>query len=138
MLMPSVSHYMTKQPWTIERTASLADAHRLMREHKIRHLPVLDEGRLVGVVTQRDLHLLETIGDVDTNESTVEEAMTEHPFIVTGDTALDDVVEIMADHKYGSVIVMGRAGVEGIFTAVDACHVLADILRRDTAPDLTT
>jgi acetoin utilization protein AcuB len=100
-----------------------------MRQHQIRHLPVLEQGNLVGVVTQRDLHLLESVAEADLEASTVDEAMTEHPFIVTSDTALDEVLDIMADHRYGSVIVMGRAGVEGIFTATDACRVLADILR---------
>jgi acetoin utilization protein AcuB len=58
--------------------------------------------------------------------------MTERPFIVTGDTALEEVVAIMSEHKYGSVIVMGRDGVEGIFTAVDACRVLAEMLQRSS------
>jgi acetoin utilization protein AcuB len=117
MPIPAVSHYMQKQPITIERTASLAEAHRVMRQYQIRHLPVLDRDNLVGVVSQRDLHLLESVGEADVENSKVDEAMTEHPFIVTSDTALDEVLDIMADHKYGSVIVMGRAGVEGIFTA---------------------
>lgn len=130
MLMPSISRYMTLQPWTIERTASLADAHKLMREHQIRHLPVLDGGQLVGIVSLGDLHLLETIADFPLDTVKVEEAMTEHPFVVTSDIALDEVVEIMASKKYGSAIVMGHSGVEGIFTAIDACRALADALHR--------
>lgn len=136
MLMPAISHYMTPQPWTIGRKASLAEAHRVMREHQIRHLPVLDGGRLVGVVSQRDLHLLETIAEFPLEGVEVEEAMTPNPCIVTGDTALDEVVEIMADKKYGSVIVMGRGGVEGIFTTVDVCRAFADTLRRSVAESL--
>jgi acetoin utilization protein AcuB len=135
MLMPAVSRYMTAHPVTIERTATLAEAHRRMRDHAIRHLPVLDDGTIVGIVTQRDLHLLETIAAVDLDAVGVDEAMTEHPFVVTGDTALDEVVEIMASRKYGSVIVAGRNGVEGIFTSTDACRVLADVLHRAVAAD---
>jgi acetoin utilization protein AcuB len=128
MPIPAVSYYMQK-PITIERTASLADAQRVMRQYQIRHLPVLEGGNLVGVVTQRDLHLLESVGEADVENSKVDEAMTEHPFIVTSDAALDEVLDIMADHKYGSVIVMGHTGVEGIFTAADACRVFAEMLR---------
>jgi acetoin utilization protein AcuB len=131
MSMPSVSQYMTPQPFSIERTATLQEAHALMRKQLVRHLPVLESGKLVGVVSQRDLHLLETIGEVDLEEVRVEEAMTAHPFIVTGDMPLDEVLDIMAEHKYGSVIVMGRGGVEGIFTSVDACKAFAEQLRRD-------
>lgn len=127
--MPAISHHMTKQPWTIEQTAPLAQAHDLMREHRLRHLPVLEHGNLVGVVSVGDLHLLETIGDFSLHAVPVSEAMTERPFVVTGDTPLDEVVEIMAEKKYGCAIVAGRGGVEGIFTTVDACRVLAKVLQ---------
>src|SRR4051812_19603913 len=43
-----ISRYMTRQPWTIRMDATLAEARALMREHGIRHLPVLDAGRLRG------------------------------------------------------------------------------------------
>lgn len=132
MRMPSVSRYMTGQPWTIERQASLAAAHALMRAHQVRHLPVLDElGQLVGVVSERDLDRAESVCDADPEHEPVADIMIERPFIVTSDTALDEVLDIMSEHKYGSAIVVGRAGVEGIFTAGDACQVLAELLRRD-------
>ena len=103
-----------------------------MRKHSIRHLPVLDHGELVGVVSDRDLRLIESLTNVGLHTTHVQDAMTDHPCVVTGDTALDEVAEIMGDKKYGSVVVMGREGVEGVFTAVDACHALAQILRRAT------
>jgi acetoin utilization protein AcuB len=125
---------MTANPVTVGRTSTLAEAHRLMREHAVRHLPVLDDaGELCGIVSERDLHLIETLTDASPEDARVEDAMVERPFVVTGDTALDEVVEIMGEHKYGSVVVMGRGGVEGIFTAVDACEVLAQIVRRAVA-----
>ncbi len=130
MPIPAISHHMTPAPHTIQRTASLADAHRMMRELAVRHLPVMAGSQLVGVVTQRDLYLLETIGELDVDKVEVGEAMTESPFIVTGDTALDEVLEIMTAKKYGSCIVVGRDGVEGIFTTTDACRMLAALLQR--------
>lgn len=125
---------MTAQPWTIERDATLRDAHALMHAHHIRHLPVLEDGRLVGVVSERDLRLLEATTRVDIETTPVDRAMTEHPFIVTGDTALDEVVAIMSEQKYGSVIVVGREGIEGIFTSNDACRVLSELLQRELQP----
>lgn len=136
MLVPSVSKYMTAQPWTIERDASLADAYHLMHEHDIRHLPVLDNGSLVGIVSERDLHLLENVADIALTGVPVTDAMKERPFVVTSDAMLDEVVEIMAAHKYGAAIVMGHDGVEGIFTTIDACRALADVLQRAVAESL--
>ena len=122
---------MTVHPVTIDRSATLAVARRLMQFHQIRHLPVTGDGHLVGIISERDVQLLGTT--VDAEITRVDQAMTANPFIVTGDTALDEITEIMAEQKYSSVIVMGRDGVEGIFTAVDACRALTTILRRDAA-----
>jgi acetoin utilization protein AcuB len=129
-MMPAISRYMTKQPWTIARSRSLGEAHALMREHQLRHLPVLDRGQLVGVVSLGDLHLLEVIDRIASDDIPVADAMTEHPFVVTSDAPLDEVAEIMAEKRYGSAIIMGRDGVEGIFTTVDACRALASVLQR--------
>lgn len=129
---------MTKNPFTISRTATLAEAHVLMRDHRIRHLPVLDDGALCGVISDRDLHLIETLADTFPNTTLVEEAMTENPFVVTSDMPLDDVAEIMGEHKYGCAVVMGRDGVEGILTATDVCLALAQLLREAVREDLMT
>jgi CBS domain-containing protein len=59
--------------------------------------------------------------------------MTEHPFAIPGQTALDEVVAMMADHKLGSAIVIDAYGVAGIFTSVDACRACAEVLRRALA-----
>lgn len=127
--MPSVSQFMTTHPVTVNHASTLTVARYLMQTHEIRHLPVVGDGRLVGIVSEQDVRLLESSAQFDPDLVLVEQAMTPNPFIVTGDTALDEVTEIMAEHKYGSVIVMGRDGIEGIFTAVDACQALTTILR---------
>lgn len=69
-----VGEVMSTCPVTIDKRPPLAAAHAAMRAHGIRHLPVLERGRLVGLVSQRDLHLLETLRDVDPAHGTVEEA----------------------------------------------------------------
>lgn len=129
--MPSVSRYMTPKPYTIDRRATFAEARRVMREHAIRHLPVVEHGELCGVVSQRDLAMFEA-GGADPHIAQVDAVMFESPFIVTGDAPLDEVAEIMSEHKYGSVVVVGRGGIEGIFTAVDACKALASVLQEAT------
>jgi acetoin utilization protein AcuB len=133
MLMPTLSRYMTRKPWTIARTATLTEAHLLMREHRIRHLPVMDGENVVGMVTMRDLHLIETLPGVSPDEVQVEDAMSPDVFVASERDELASVVERMSEARLGSAIVMGPGGLVGIFTAVDALRALADILRREAA-----
>lgn len=128
--MPPMSRYMARQPWTIRKDATLAQAHTIMRAHAIRHLPVLDGGKLVGIVSERDLHLVETLPGGDPSKVTVEEAMVCDVHVVAANDPVDVVVDHMAEHKQGSAVVIDRRGtVEGIFTTTDALRVLGDVLR---------
>lgn len=127
--IPTVSKFMTTSPHTIGAEQTMSRAHKLMREHRIRHLPVLRGGALVGILSDRDLHLIETLRDVDPEKVLVEDAMTQTPFFVSPETALDSVVAEMAEHKYGCVVVMQNHHVVGIFTTVDACRALGDLLQ---------
>lgn len=100
----------------------------MMREYNIRHLPVLDGGRLAGIITARDIALVETLRDVNPDEVTVEDAMSEDVYTVSPDAPLDEVVGEMASRKYGSAVVMHNQKVVGIYTTVDVCSTLSDLL----------
>lgn len=123
----AIRNYMTPSAHTIGVGRSLSDAHRVMREHQIRHLPVLDGGKLVGIVTQRDLHLVETLKGVDQKTVAVEEAMSQDVYSVEPETPLAEVVGAMAEHRYGSAVIAHEGHVLGIFTTVDALRVLAEL-----------
>lgn len=126
--IPVIQKFMTTTPHSIGKDQTLARAHDVMRSHKIRHLPVLEGGKLVGIVTERDLHLIETLRDVDPSSVTVEDAMSQHVYAVDPDTSLDVVAESLAEHKYGSAVIMQNGKVVGIFTTNDACRALAELL----------
>jgi acetoin utilization protein AcuB len=104
-----------------------------MRERGVRHLPVIDDGKVTGVVSQRDLYLLETLRGVDAARELVEEAMSSEPFLVEPDAALEDVAEAMASHRHGSALVVADGVVVGIFTTTDALRALATLLRANRA-----
>jgi acetoin utilization protein AcuB len=127
-MKPTVRKYMTSNPLTIGQEQTLEVAHRVMREHRVRHLPVLQGGKLVGVLSQRDMHLIETLKDVDPATTTVEEAMTMDVYVTSPNTLLSEVVSVMADHKYGSAVVMDRGKIAGMFTTIDALDALAQLL----------
>ena len=126
--IPTIQKFMTTQPHSIGREQTMAQAHRMMREHRFRHLPVLTGGRLVGLLSDRDLNLIETLRDVDPTKVLVEDAMTSDPYTVSPDAPLDEVVATMAEHKYGCAVVMQNNKLVGIFTTVDACRAFAELL----------
>jgi acetoin utilization protein AcuB len=126
--IPTIQKYMTTSPHSIGLDQTLAHAHSMMLDHGIRHLPVLTGGRLVGMVTDRDLRLVESLKDVDPKTVKVEDAMSTIVYSVTPDTPLDEVLQTMAEHKYGSAVVMQNHKVVGIFTTVDVCRSFAEML----------
>jgi len=125
---PTIAQRMTKTPHLIGAEQSLRAAHELMHRHEIRHLPVLHGGKLIGLVSQRDLHLVETLRDVDPEVVRVEEAMTQDVYAVSPKTPLKEVVHEMAARKLGSAIVVEGTTVVGVFTTVDALEFLAEML----------
>jgi acetoin utilization protein AcuB len=120
---------MTPSPHSIGREQTLSTALALMNRHDIRHLPVLDGGRVAGLLSQRDVLFVETLRDVDPSKVAVEEAMSTEVYAVDPQTPLVDVVAEMAEHKYGCVVVVQGTQVAGIFTTVDALRALVTMLR---------
>jgi len=126
--IPTIQKYMTTSPHTVGEDQTMEVAHRMMREHHIRHLPVLRGAKIVGLVSDRDLNFVETLKDVDPRRVLVSEAMTADPYVVSPEAPLDEVVSEMAEHKYGSAVVVQHGKVVGIFTTVDACAAFAELL----------
>ena len=121
-----VSKYMTPCPHTIGVQQTLAVAAKRMRDFEIRHLPVLDAGHLVGVLSERDILLVEGLQGVDPGKDHVNEAMTQKAYVTGPDAPLGQVAAEMAKHKYGAAVIVDGDRVVGVFTTVDACRALAD------------
>ncbi len=133
--IPTVDRYMTTTPVTINAGDTLTTAQRIMRDGHFRHLPVLDGGRLVGMLTERDVELIASLDGADLRMLTASDAMSVDPWCVTPRAPLDEIVMVMAEKKYGSAVVVDGERVVGIFTAIDALSAFAELLhaRRVTA-----
>lgn len=127
---PVVGDYMTPSPHTIARSRSLTVATRIMRDNQIRHLPVLEGGRIAGIVSQRDLLIIESLPGVNPTDVLVEEAMVEDVFTVTPETPVGEAIETMIDRKVGSAVVCEGDRVLGVFTTIDALRALHELLER--------
>jgi acetoin utilization protein AcuB len=128
-----VQDWMTHDPITIDPQTTLPEASRLMKECSIRRLPVVDNGRLVGIVTLGDLR--EASPSQATSLSiyelnyllsrlTVGEIMTREPISIAPDTSIEAAARLMLEHKIGSLPVVDANKVVGIITESDIFRLL--------------
>ena len=127
-----ISRYMTDQPHSIRPGESLEHAKQIMDKHKIRHLPVVENKKIVGLITERDFSLVSLYPEMDLKKSQVEDLMLQGVYEVLPETPLKDVVKAMAENKYGCAVVMDdKSELVGIFTSVDALKLLHKLYDRD-------
>lgn len=116
---------MVKSPYVIEPGASVKEAYDLMRELEIRHLPVVENGELKGLVSERDLH-------PEGKTTRISAVMKTDLYAVAPDAPLSEVVGAMLDRKLGSALVVSPdKEVIGIFTTIDALGILYEMLDQD-------
>lgn len=116
---------MTKLPHSIGDDIDLSVAEEQMKKYQIRHLPVLNRGKVVGILTDRDVKLAVKFG----KGLTVGDVMTPDPYVVGPDANVSEVFGRMAEGKFGSVIVAEKEKPVGIFTAVDGMRLLSEIYK---------
>lgn len=127
--MPNLKRYMTREPYSTTSGDNLARAKSVMASHLVRHLLVIDDGVLLGVISERAITATAAVASVDL--ATVPVARLLEPAVVAwGEQPIDEVSTMMAEQRSHCVVVRGGHGIAGIFTAVDALRALADIARR--------
>jgi len=134
--VPSVKSVMTPFPWSVSLDDSLTRARRLMDDHDIRHLPVVEEDRLVGVISDRDLGVVRAaVPEGEARESlTVRDACILDAYVVESSTPLDRVLLEMSGRHIGSALVVRNGRLAGIFTVTDACRHFGLFLREMFPP----
>jgi acetoin utilization protein AcuB len=129
--MPHIVALMTPFPNMIQASQTVHDALVLMSTQAIRHLPVVSEGRLVGLLTDRDLKLaLAVAGGPDAEETLhVGDVCNLEAYIVEYDTPIDIVVRHMTEERLGSAMVTRNGRLVGILTTTDVCRHYAELLK---------
>jgi CBS domain-containing protein len=127
---------MTPFPFYVEPDDSVRRAREMMVQHEVRHLPVLEDHELVGILTDRDIKraLDPELGLPSRNELFVRDVYVPEPYVVDLAVPLDGVLEHMAAHHFGSALVTKHGRLVGIFTAIDACRTYCEHLRRLSPP----
>lgn len=108
-----VEQVMTKNPYSVSSSSSVADAARLMNRNNVRHLLVVDHGRLQGIISVNDIprHVKPQL--------TVFDIMTANPISVQATDSVDDARRLMSSYRVASLPVISGDHVVGIITASD-------------------
>ena len=137
-----VKDRMTPDPITITPDTSFPDAFHILREKKIRHLPVMKKKKLVGIVTQTDM--LHASPSAATSLSVfeinyllanlhVKEVMTSPPITVSEDDPLEEAARVMVEKKIGCLPVMRNGDLVGMITEIDIFETFVEILGSEAA-----
>jgi acetoin utilization protein AcuB len=120
---------MTPFPFSIEEDESLTAALTLMAEHKVRHLPVTGpDGCIVGLLSERDINLALSLAVNKEVQPNVAAACTPSPYCVDLNEDIRTVLEEIVERRIGSAVVTKNGKLAGIFTTVDACRSMRDLL----------
>jgi CBS domain-containing protein len=120
-----VRDWMSRSPVAVPPDRLVASVIRLMRSEGIRHVLVVDDGRLAGIVSDRDVRALLTEDEPHAlPTSPISQVMTENPVTTSPDVALADAARAMLERKIGALPVLDGARVVGILTKSDALEAL--------------
>lgn len=128
-LIVPVEEFTTPDPVSIEETMALDELLKLMNSEGFRHLPVMRDGELVGIISDRDVRLFAGMPVADRAGLTAADIMTEDLLMIDASTPLDEAALQMSANKVSSLIVWEGDEFMGIFTATDALNALVEVLR---------
>jgi acetoin utilization protein AcuB len=134
---------MTHNPITVDVSLPIPEAMKLMKSGGFRRLPVLEHGKLVGIVTDRDVR--EAMPSDATSLSiweinylitriTVKEIMTKAPVTISEDASVERAARLMLEHKIGGLPVMSGTKVVGMISVTDVLWLFLERAKRDGIP----
>lgn len=123
----TVDEYTSSSPITIDLNADLGEAHNLMTNNKIRHLPVMDGRTVVGIMSERDL--MANYGKPWSEQMRVKNIMNPSVLMAHINDDLGEVAFRLSKEKKGSAIILDENDdLYGIFTTTDALNALVELL----------
>lgn len=126
----SVEEFTTPISVTATPDTSIYDLNELMKQYSVRHLPIVEKDRVIGVISDRDLKLVSGLSLHELVIVRASDIMVANPICVSAGAMLDEVALEMSEKKIGSVIVNDENDkFYGIFTVTDALNALIEIVR---------
>lgn len=133
-----VGDVMVKKPFTVKKDFSLRKAHELMVEKSIRHLPVVDGGKLLGIITESDIRAAfvqvagksgsKPVGLPDPKKMKVQDYMTKKPLTVFPETHIEDAALMIYKNKIGGLPVLKNNKLVGIISILDMVGLFIELM----------
>jgi acetoin utilization protein AcuB len=120
-----IVNLMTPDPITIDQHDTLSKAKSIMDRGRFRRLPVMDDGQLVGIVTERDLR--EYTGYLESTRVTA--AMRTQLITVTPYSTVEDAACLMLKHKIGGLPIVAEGRLVGIVTTADLLKAFLNVVK---------
>ena len=121
-----VKNWMTRKLITVEPRRSVKDAVHLMYKYSIRHIPVLDHGELVGLVTESNLRQYFYHSRLE--KLTVEDCMILNPITIDPNSSIDSAARLIHEFKIGGLPVLDKRMLVGIITTTDILSAFLQFL----------
>lgn len=132
----NVGEHMSKPAIVVSPATPVTAAMKLLRERRVRRLPVVEDGKLVGLVSERDL--LRAMPSTATTLSVweipellerlhVKDVMTRDVVTVSASTPIQDAAQLLIDHRIGGLPVLEDGRVVGVITETDIFRVFCTL-----------
>ena len=127
---PTLKAAMTPFPYSVEFETTLTTVRKLIKDHNIHHIPVMNNGEIVGVITGSDVEKKEKMVSGDDEKSLeVSHVHMSRPYIVDINEPLENVLLTMAHKHIGATVITKHGKLVGVFTYIDACRYFGEYLQ---------
>ena len=116
---------MSKPVRSVKKTLSVEDAIKMMDEHNIGVLPVADNDKPIGVITERDILRRVVAKKMDIKNKTVADIMTKNPVTIEHDASILEATRLMSENNFRRLLVVKNGKLVGVVTAKDVIEVLS-------------
>ena len=133
MKEPLLKHVMTPFPYAVELDAPLAKAKDLLETHRFHHLPVVQEHRPVGLITDREITtgLAAAVQLEKPGNLLIRDIYVPDPCVVDINAPLEGVLRAMSERHLDAVIVTRKDRLAGVLTGMDVCRYFAAYLQEN-------
>lgn len=129
--IPTLKTAMTPFPYSVQLETTLTAVRNLMQAHNIHHIPVMNDGKIVGVITEKEIETRQKVLNGGDNEKSLEvlHVPMSKAYVVDINEPLENVLLTMANKRIGATVITKHGKLVGVFTYIDACRYFGQYIK---------